>query len=317
MRPVTSARQKTGLVLGGIILCLLMLEAGLRIAGWWYNWKHPLPKDRGADYKILCVGESTTFGIGAEDPARDGYPRQLELLLNQRFPGLRAQCLHDQSIGASTSQLLMNFPAALDRYRPDLVIFMAGLNNWWTLNRSNILLFNHNDKVWQFSFKVLGFLDEFRVYKLLKWIFYSQKWISFDSIYQLPDPLVTADPVYMKKREQLLLRELVKLQQEYDFNVFYKVAELDLRQMIKLCLARKIAVVICTYPGHTAQELSAVHRKLAREFGLALVDNDAFFRSLPDKKSYFCLDEVHPNQKGYKVLAGRIFDAILEHRLIR
>ena len=74
-----SFRQKTALVVFGVVSCALIVESALRIAGCAYLFsrerRDKLFYNRFdlKQYRILCLGESTTACEG--DTA---YPRQLE-----------------------------------------------------------------------------------------------------------------------------------------------------------------------------------------------------------------------------------------------
>jgi len=134
--------KKTFTVLAGIVLGLVLIEIILRFFGFGYNIIYKPPKKLNADYRIFCVGESTTWGIGTKDHLNDGYPKQLENLLNRHFPDLEIQCLLDRTIGQNTSEILLKLPNYIKKYQPHLIILMVEANNWWNLDRSNALLFN-------------------------------------------------------------------------------------------------------------------------------------------------------------------------------
>ena len=77
--------RKIGLIILGLFLGVLILEAGLRLAGLSYlAWQdhengRGLKKKDKAEYRILCLGESTT-ALGGQD----AYPVQLERILNEK-----------------------------------------------------------------------------------------------------------------------------------------------------------------------------------------------------------------------------------------
>jgi len=186
-------------ILIGLCLSIIGLELILRLLGFGYSLFYRLPKDKGADYRIFCVGESTTFGIGTNNPIICNYPHQLEILLNNKFTNLNIQCFFSETIGSNTSEILINLPLYLKEHNPDLIIFMVGVNNWWNLNKSNILLFNKNDFISEASLKILVFLDQFRAYKLFKWLCYSNRLMAFKSNIYFEDES-TIDEEHIRKR---------------------------------------------------------------------------------------------------------------------
>ena len=78
-------------------------------------------------YRILCVGDSVTFGFNVDQP--DAYPRQLEALLRQRHPGRAIEVLNAGVPGWSWVQGLRYLEAYGLRLRPDLVIAAHGTND--------------------------------------------------------------------------------------------------------------------------------------------------------------------------------------------
>ncbi|MBU4473202.1 MAG: hypothetical protein KJ842_03510, partial [Candidatus Omnitrophica bacterium] len=84
LQPKVSPKQKIALVLFGLFLFFVLLEAGLRLGGFILlsiqeHRNLQSIKQKGA-YRILCLGESTTQGQ---------YPQFLEQVLNQRNIGVR------------------------------------------------------------------------------------------------------------------------------------------------------------------------------------------------------------------------------------
>jgi lysophospholipase L1-like esterase len=303
-QPETSLRQKLLLILFGIFLCLALLETGLRLAGLGYCFMNPLPKDRGAKYRILCVGESTTVGIGASNPALFNYPIQLESMLRKKFPRLQAQCFFNYGIGFNTTENLIDFPELIEKQKPQLVIFMVGVNNCSNFNKSNILIFNKHKGLSRFILEAVVFMDQFQAWKLLKTIAYNA------GLLRRNTPKTWKE----SKNDSTLINK------KYGNDIFYcngpEVAFYDLREMAKICRKRRIKVIICGYPSlNEESELSIAQKRVASLFGVPFLDNHAVFKNLPDPGSYFS-DDLHPNDKGYRVLADNIFNCILENHLI-
>ena len=80
-----------------------------------------------AVYRILCVGDSVTFGFNVDQA--DAYPRQLEALLRQRHPGRHIEVVNAGVPGWSWVQGLRFLEAYGLRLRPDLVIAAHGTND--------------------------------------------------------------------------------------------------------------------------------------------------------------------------------------------
>ena len=277
----------------------------MRLLGFGYNLAYKAPVDAGADYRIYCVGESTTWGLGASDPIQKGYPHQLEEMLNKKYPGMRIQCFFDQTIGQNTSEILAKLPQQIEKHRPQLVIFMVGTNNWWNMDHSNILLFSRYSLISRVGLKVLIFLDQFRVWKLLKKIafslgFFGERW----------------NHMFPKGTTEIQLSEKIKSETGGRY-VFYRLAEHDIEEMIKICRTNRIRTIMCTYPMEPGAELRHIQETIAKKFKMPLVDNFEVFQKLKDPQAYLWPeDHWHPNNSGYAVVAENIYNCILKNGLI-
>ncbi|MDG2303281.1 MAG: GDSL-type esterase/lipase family protein [Candidatus Binatia bacterium] len=116
--------QRAGLVLLGLLLPLLLLEVGLRISGAFWTRSQDRANtarldDDGA-IRVLCLGESTTAY---------GYPAVLERILNEGQPVPPYRVFNEGIAGTTTDQILERLPGLLDRYEPDVVVSMMGIND--------------------------------------------------------------------------------------------------------------------------------------------------------------------------------------------
>ena len=125
---VSSIFRKTIIVLSGLILSLVLLEAGLRLGGSIQSFIQESEylqsiKKKGV-CRIFCLGECTT----------SGYPRLLEQALNQRDVGVRFRVKDNLEIdkligGMKTFFILSRIETYLDEYHPDMVVAMMGIND--------------------------------------------------------------------------------------------------------------------------------------------------------------------------------------------
>ena len=117
-------RNRLALAALGTVLCLGILEAGLRTGASVLRARHERAslaalRQKGG-YRILCLGESTTYS---------GYPPVLGEVLNSRSDGVRFAVIDGGIPAVGTGFILEHLEEDLDRYRPDMVIAMMGIND--------------------------------------------------------------------------------------------------------------------------------------------------------------------------------------------
>jgi len=126
--PSIKFRQKALLAALGILLFIGLLEIILRLGGFIYQSSQEQRnlssiRQRG-EYRIMCLGESTTAG------GEGSYPAQLEGILNQRNIGVKFSVINKGVPGTNSSLILSRLEEYLDKYKPDIVIAMMGSNDW-------------------------------------------------------------------------------------------------------------------------------------------------------------------------------------------
>ncbi|HET6204779.1 MAG TPA: GDSL-type esterase/lipase family protein [Planctomycetota bacterium] len=88
----------------------------------------PLRLASGAEgLRVACLGDSTTFGIGA-GPV-DAYPRRLSDALARAFGAERADVLNAGCPGYSSAQSLLEFSESVAPLRPSVLVAYLGSNN--------------------------------------------------------------------------------------------------------------------------------------------------------------------------------------------
>ncbi|HTY44364.1 MAG TPA: hypothetical protein VMD52_00005, partial [Patescibacteria group bacterium] len=101
----------------GIISSLLVLETGLRVAGFLFvsfqNCQNSRAAARKKTYRIMCLGESTTAGQ---------YPSFLQEALNKRHTGVTFSVIDRGVIATDTPAILRRLEENLATYKPDMVV---------------------------------------------------------------------------------------------------------------------------------------------------------------------------------------------------
>ena len=78
-------------------------------------------------YRVLCVGDSVTFGFNADQDA--AYPRQLEKRLREQHPGRRFEVINAGVSGWSWIQGLRFLETRGFALRPDIIVIAHGTND--------------------------------------------------------------------------------------------------------------------------------------------------------------------------------------------
>jgi len=93
----------------------------------------PLPRTArllvsGLPIKIVALGSSSTYGVGASTSAAS-YPSRLAEELVRRFPGHKFTVLNRGVSGEDVSNMLARLETAVIREKPDLVLWQIGTNS--------------------------------------------------------------------------------------------------------------------------------------------------------------------------------------------
>lgn len=122
-----------GLGLGSLAVGLLFLELLLQLGAWYTRTtRQELPSLFSTDHqRVLCVGDSNTYGIWLPDRAL-AYPTRLEALWNESARTPQIEVLNLGYPNNNSSRLLKSLPDLLERLRPDRVIVMIGANDFRT-----------------------------------------------------------------------------------------------------------------------------------------------------------------------------------------
>jgi tetratricopeptide (TPR) repeat protein len=125
----TSLSQKICLIFFGLLLLSVLLEVCLRVAGFAFwgpqELRNYASSRMSGTYRIMCVGESTTAMGG-----RYAYPNQLERILNEKSKGMKFSVINKGIVGVSSAVLLSKLEEDINKYEPDMVISLMGINDY-------------------------------------------------------------------------------------------------------------------------------------------------------------------------------------------
>lgn len=177
-------RQKIFLIVLGFLVSLLLFEIVLRLSGqiyykaWMSRVYNPAEKDDAVFkdmlsnqaepsdiglIKIICVGDSFTFGAGTSPEY--SYPAQLQRMLNSK--GLEKFRVYNCGIpGCSSTKLLEYLPGFLKKYNPNIIIILIGQNDTINPYISELFLFSGGFK--KYCNYLRNVINDLRIYKVLR-----------------------------------------------------------------------------------------------------------------------------------------------------
>lgn len=253
--------------------------------------------------RILCLGESTTFGQPSDDD-ESVWPARLERLL--RAEGIEAEVLNGAVIGFSVSQSRLRYETELARFSPDIVV----------INHAATNIAAHARR--QFASPATG--------EGARW-----SWAKLRGEYSLAYNLLRENTAGM------LAAEFPAGRCDHLDQKGVRFFERELEGLIDACEASGARVVLCTFPrafgaeqppaergrlARTAlffnprlsvrglmdayERYNAVIREVAARRGLALADLD---RAVPRGAADF-QDAVHLSARGHAAVAQSVADTV-------
>jgi len=248
-------------------------------------------KQRGV-FRIVCLGDSCTYGAGISNDA-ETYVKRLEKMLNSHNnSSIRYEVINAGVPGYGSFQALMNLQKRVIYWNPDLITVYIGNNNDYEVNRYFDLEPLINLPIF---LKINNFLERSYLFQLLK-----------SSLLKL----------------KLFLMKII-------FNDFpakyrrsaYQVTEEHFLKMAQIARESNFKIIFLNYPYLSGNrilveqaETNQSIERAAKEAKVPLVDIFKALKSQGGERLFF--DTVHPNIVGHKVIAETIFKTILDEGIV-
>ncbi|NLH50482.1 MAG: hypothetical protein GX444_18045 [Myxococcales bacterium] len=248
-----------------------------------------LEKPRPNTFRILCSGDSHTYGMDA--PADLSYPRQLGNLLNSRSLKTGYQVVNGGVPGFNSSQALRQIKETLEKpeSRPDLVIVCAGKNNDHNFQEARFWR-EETLKTQPIRAQVRELLERSKTYQLGKITVYNlQRSLGSDHDLQYSSLI---------KDDEFLTRWLIQ----------------DYGEMIETVRQKNVHILFLNY-FLACRSVDDALQSTAKKYGVGFVDVRSF-RQPFGLTMKLVGDTLHPNEKGYAAIARFVADALMENGLI-
>lgn len=298
------ARQKNefflnfGLVILGIILGLCIAEGVLDLSGKialsWQSYKDRtisqncfLPNNGKRNFKILCVGDSSTYGRG--ERITYSYPYQLSQLLNQHSPSFEVSVI--STGGVNSSQIANRLEKYLKTDNYNLIILQAGINDIHHFQECNIPIYTQYPHIWKW-------LARSKLFNLVKMSLIDRKVFSGDIDFYQPDKYGIGRFLFLDRSS---LYDLFR----YNFNKI-------------ISISREHNVMLWVQDYHTQGWLQpeTVLYKVYAESGLEVIHQNEIFNYAQGIRMRG-KDRWHPNSYGYFVIARLIYNNMVDHGIIQ
>lgn len=285
------------LIIFGIIVSLCCIEVGLTLSGKiLLNWqsfqyrtiskKYFSSIETKKCFKILCVGDSSTYGRGVKIPY--SYPFQLSKLLNQQSQSFEVVVISTD--GINTSQLANRYKNFLKTDNYNLVIFQAGINDVHKLKECKMPLYTkHYNLQW---------ITDLKLFNLIKIYFGSKK-----------TPLEYID---LTQPQKYGIGKYLFL----DKNSLNKLFRYNFSKIVALSKKYNVTLWVMDYHTDGWMHPEIVLYKVYKEFGLKVIHQKEIFdyaQGIRMKGS----DGWHPNCYGYFVIARLIYNSMIDRGMVQ
>ncbi len=278
-----------------IVFSLILFELGLNAISFGLgffgsNYDQSKEKVGGKKkiFKIMVLGESTSYGLFLKDRKREAFPFVIKEKMSKLFPDTTFEIINLSYPGQISDSIYSQLEFSLKRYNPSLVICQFGTND------SNPAL-NPFLQVKFFNMLVPVFLKKIKIVKLAMLSYFYLKYKNSVSLggdghfifYNKEFENKNGTEEYYvesKKNYQEIINLINKYEKPYLMLSYFNAHDIT----YKLLLDVKIA--------NNAHYL---------DLKLPVDENNQFF---------FADDGWHPSIEGHKYIAGKTVEYILNHR---
>ena len=262
-------------------------------------------------FRIVCIGGSTTFGIGSSSD-KTTYPQFLEDILNSKVQNQDFEVINAGVSGYTTAENLINLEFRIVDISPDLIVIYDGYNDF---KPNRVPNFKSDYSHWRYREPIyIGrpFLDNFRFYAKLKKLILKYSPRKQDSPFPELKRFDNAsiDGVDAFKRN---LRSITYIAKSKNIKVLLSTFVIPLNDDNLKKDPERFRNLLYFTPTFTYKGILDAKTKynnaikeVAKEENIPLVDSN---KIMPQSLEYFD-DYVHFNDKGAFLMAKNIADTI-------
>lgn len=304
----SSLKQKIFLILLGLLISALLAEILFRIGGVIANKTmiEPAKSVQNAEVSVICIGDSSTYGLEASDPDKYSYPAQLQALLDEKVDDRKFNVLNLGVPGMNSSQVLHRFRENLLKYKPDIAIVMIGINDPWNLEENSRLQgYNEKNIYGRFFSDFQLLLNKSKIYQFFKIIYVS-------STFQ--EQKINIPGFNAKTKEQGFTYSKEDIARS---SALYNSISNNLIEIKQIAEQQHVALIFMKYHNSGWGGPEIVINESYANLNVPVVDQLSIFTKA--KALGFNVrgkDGWHPNDFGYSLMARNIFNKMVELKII-
>jgi lysophospholipase L1-like esterase len=274
-------------------------------------------------FRVVCAGDSTTFGIGAITNDYYAYPYLLGKLLKQRFPGRGIEVINAGVPAYTSAEILANLEFRILDLNPDLVILLQGINDAAVRTYPRNFGFLNDYSHYR---KPLCPVREGRVSRKLRK--YSYLYAYLAAIFEAKNRTINYHTVWATPQEEIMnsrWNRLKKTSDKIDTSIPFRRNTTIAVKLLKSYGIKAVLMTVPCYPmeehkewqGYISEQNDIV-RDIAMKEKITLIDLEGKISKTHDYFDWIgCRDGVHMSDSGEEAKANLICGEILKVGLIR
>ncbi|MBI5739592.1 MAG: hypothetical protein HZA16_02625 [Nitrospirae bacterium] len=292
----------------GLCVAVLSGEAFFRVGNLIVNKTHINAScTHGDKYRILCMGDSSTYGLGASDAGKFSYPAQLQTILDRNISSRKCEVLNLGVPGINSSQLLNRFRSNILKYKPDLVIVMVGINDPWNLEESGILKFYNAGAFRKLMMNMEFGLNRSRLFRFFRLVLLSKEVNSADAEPNIAD---------FNDRTRSSGFRYSPASDPVRSGALYSSINENITEMLRIARDEDTDILFMKYHnsgwGNPEKIIHEVYKKLE----LPVADCETPFREAARRGiNVRSADGWHPNDLGYLFIAATAYNRMVSLKL--
>lgn len=254
---------------------------------------------RKGERRILCIGDSNTYGVHVE--AQDSYPAQLQRMLERVEPG-RHRVINLGWPGRNSAEARAFLREQIRRFRPEVCIVWIGINDTWS--RAKAALWERKDEEGLEGADGAGW-GRLRMMRLVRLLVQRvEQSTAFDALSAEGDGRAAFDREVPPLDESNLVTN-----DELRHRIM-----LDLERILAICREHGVRLVLCDYPIPGFKKINRPIQEFSAKTEVPLIDLEAWFLPLFEQLGFDRLmyKDAHPRTIGYHEIARLVLQQLID-----